>query len=168
VIISLIAALDRNRIIGNHNQLPWHLPVDFAHFKATTMGKPILMGRKTFASIGKPLPGRHNIVLSNNPGFQLAGADVASSVEHACELAGDVAELMVIGGSAIYALCLPLAQRLYLTHVEAEFIGDAWFPAFDAAGWVAVQSRVSEVDEKNAYRCRFVRYEKTAAMESTC
>lgn len=160
MIISLIAAMDRNRLIGDHNQLPWHLPVDFAHFKSVTMGKPVLMGRKTFESIGRPLPGRQNIVLSRDPSYQVDNIDIAQTFDQAVELAGDAAELMVIGGSTIYEQLLARAQRLYLTYVEAEFKGDAWFPAIDADAWSIIEQTRSEIDAKNAYCCRFVTYEK--------
>lgn len=152
--------MDRNRLIGNNNQLPWHLPVDFAHFKSVTMGKPIIMGRKTFESIGKPLPGRRNIVLSRAAGLAIEGVDVVTSLDEARSIVGDGDELMVIGGSTIYQLVLAEAQRMYLTHVEAEFEGDAWFPEFDMSLWSVQDETISEIDEKNLHRCRFVTYEK--------
>ncbi len=160
MIISLIAAIDRNRLIGNNNQLPWHLPVDFAHFKSVTMGKPVVMGRKTFESIGRPLPGRQNIVLTRDVDYRAAKVDLARDLDHAIELAGEADELMVIGGSAIYVLALPQATRVYLTHVEAEFTGDAWFPELDPMEWSIIEQTKSEIDEKNAWPCRFVTYEK--------
>ena len=160
MIISLIAAMDRNRLIGNNNQLPWHLPVDFAHFKSVTMGKPIMMGRKTFESIGKPLPGRQNIVLSRDSGWRAEGVDVASDLEHGLVLAASAEEIMVIGGSTVYQLALPKVQRMYLTHVEAEFEGDAWFPLLALDEWRVSAESFSEIDERNRYRCRFVTYEK--------
>jgi len=160
MIISLISAMDRNRLIGNNNQLPWHLPADFAHFKSVTMGKPVIMGRKTYESIGKPLPGRTNIVLSRNPDTQYEGVECVSSFEHALALVPDAEEFMVIGGSTIYEMLLPRANRLYLTYVEAEFDGDAWFPEFDKNQWYELESVLRKADEKNLYDCRFVTLEK--------
>ncbi|HEY5790823.1 MAG TPA: dihydrofolate reductase, partial [Gammaproteobacteria bacterium] len=127
--LALIAALDRNRLIGRDNALPWHLPADLQHFKRLTLGKPVLMGRRTWESLGRPLPGRHNIVLSRDPAFRAEGATVVGSLDAALEAAGDAAEAMVIGGAAFYATMLPRARRLYLTEVDGEFDGDAWFPA---------------------------------------
>ena len=152
--------MDRNHLIGNNNQLPWHLPADFAHFKAVTMGKPIVMGRKTFESIGKPLPGRKNIVLSRNPELKFEGVDCVSDFSQAVSLVADVEELMVIGGSAIYEMLLPTVDRMYLTYVEAEFSGDAWFPEFDKNQWIETEVVVRPADEKNIYDCLFVTLEK--------
>jgi dihydrofolate reductase len=160
VIVSIIAAMDRNHLIGNKNQLPWHLPADFAHFKAVTMGKAIVMGRKTFESIGKPLPGRKNIVLSRNPETKYEGVDCVSSFSQAVSLVGDVEEIMVIGGSAVYEMLLPEVDRMYLTYVEAEFSGDAWFPKFDKNQWFEIEVVERPADEKNLYDCRFVTLQK--------
>jgi dihydrofolate reductase len=160
MIISLIAAMDRNRLIGNNNQLPWHLPADFAHFKAVTMGKPIVMGRKTWESIGRPLPGRTNIVLSRNPDIQFEGAVCVSSFDEAVAAVPEAEEIMVIGGSSIYEMLLPKVSRMYLTYVDAEFEGDAWFPDYDENQWRVKESRVHPADEKNLYSCRFVTLEK--------
>ena len=160
MIISLITAMDRNRLIGNNNQLPWHLPADFAHFKSVTMGKPVIMGRKTYESIGKPLPGRTNIVLSRDPDIRFEGVACVSSFEQALLLVADAEEVMVIGGSTIYEMLLPRANRLYLTYVDAEFEGDAWFPEFDKDQWFELESVLRKADEKNPYDCRFVTLEK--------
>ncbi len=156
----MVAAMDRNHLIGNNNQLPWHLPADFAHFRSVTMGKPIVMGRKTFESIGKPLPGRTNIVLSRNPETQFEGAVCVSNIEQALAAVPDAEEIMIIGGSTIYQMLLPQANRLYLTFVDAEFEGDAWFPDVDDNQWFESDSRIRPADEKNAYNCRFVTLEK--------
>lgn len=161
MIISLIAAMDRNRLIGNKNQLPWHLPADFAHFKSVTMGKPVVMGRKTFESIGKPLPGRTNIVLSRNPDTKIEGVVCVSSFEEAVAAVPDAEEIMVIGGSSIYKMLLPKVDRMYLTYVEGEFSGDAWFPQFDKSQWREIEVKTRKADEKNAYDCCFVTLEKT-------
>jgi len=152
--------MDRNRLIGNNNQLPWHLPADFAHFKSVTMGKPVIMGRKTYESIGKPLPGRTNIVLSRDPDIRFEGVACVSSFEQALLLVADAEEVMVIGGSTIYEMLLPRANRLYLTYVDAEFEGDAWFPEFDKNQWFELESVLRKADEKNLYDCRFVTLEK--------
>jgi len=160
MLVSIIAAMDRNQLIGNNNQLPWHLPADFAHFKSTTMGKPIVMGRKTYESIGKPLPGRKNIVLSRSPDTQFEGVVCVNSFEDALAAVPDAGEIMIIGGSTIYEMLLPRVNRMYLTYVEAEFEGDAWFPAFDKSQWLQRDSVIRPADEKNAYDCRFVTLEK--------
>ena len=144
--LCLIAALAQNRVIGRDNQLPWHLPADLKHFKAMTLGKPIIMGRKTWDSLGRPLPGRLNLVVSRQPGLQLEGAEVFASLEAAIVRAEQWAreqgagELMLIGGAQLYAQALPLAQRLYLTHVGLRPEGDAWFPEFSEADWHLVSS----------------------------
>jgi len=160
MIISIIAAMDRNRLIGNKNQLPWHLPADFAHFKSVTMGKPIVMGRKTFESIGKPLPGRTNIVLSRNPDIRFEGVICVSSFADAVAAVPDAEEIMIIGGSAIYEMLLPQANRLYLTYVDAGFEGDAWFPAFEESLWQEKETLTRPADDKNSYNCHFVTLEK--------
>lgn len=158
--LSFIAAMDRNRLIGNNNQLPWHLPADFAHFKAITMGKPVLMGRKTYESIGKPLPGRQNIVLTHSPDLRIEGIDVVNSIDSALAIVAEENEIMVIGGSTIYQMLLPQADCMYLTFVDAEFEGDAWFPPFDESQWLQSESSVHPADEKNLYACRFVTYQR--------
>jgi len=160
--ISLIAAMDRNRLIGSDNELPWHLPADFAYFKAVTMGKPILMGRKTFESIGRPLPGRTNIVMTRDSALQIEGVVCVTDMDQAVEQAGDAEELMVIGGSTIYEMLLPQADRLYITYVDGDFEGDTWFPVFSEADWLKVESSSHPADEKNDYSCEFVTYERRA------
>jgi dihydrofolate reductase len=139
--LCLIAALAENRVIGRDNQLPWHLPADLKHFKARTLGKPIIMGRKTWDSLGRPLPGRLNLVVSRQAGLVLAGAEVFPSLEAAIARADEwaraqgVDELMLIGGAQLYEQGLEQAARLYLTRVAQQPQGDAWFPAFDEAVW---------------------------------
>ncbi|UVJ43813.1 dihydrofolate reductase [Pseudomonas sp. LS1212] len=139
--LSLIAALAENRVIGIDNRMPWHLPGDFKYFKATTLGKPIIMGRKTWDSLGRPLPGRLNLVVSRQPGLQLEGAEVFSSLDAAIVRAEawareqGVDELMLIGGAQLYAQALEQADRLYLTRVGLRPEGDAWFPEFDESQW---------------------------------
>jgi dihydrofolate reductase len=162
VIISLIAAMDRNRLIGNKNQLPWHLPADLTHFKQVTMGKPIIMGRKTYESIGRPLPGRTNIVLTRDESFQADGVVLTGSLENAldCAASEGAEEVMIIGGSNIYGQALDHSGRLYLTLVDAEFEGDAWFPDIDMEQWQQVSSEVHAADEKNPVDYRFMIFEK--------
>ncbi|MFV3287566.1 dihydrofolate reductase [Pseudomonas sp. NY11955] len=157
--LSLIAAYAENRVIGIDNSMPWHLPGDFKYFKATTLGKPIIMGRKTWDSLGRPLPGRLNIVVSRQPGLELAGAEVFASLEEALVRAEQwareqgVEELMLIGGAQLYGQALEkgLVSRMYLTRVEMAPEGDAWFPAFDEAQWTLVSSDAQAEDGKPAY-----------------
>lgn len=137
--LSLIVAVAANGVIGRDNRLPWHIPEDLRYFKRTTLGKPVVMGRKTFLSIGKPLPGRTNIVLSTDPGWTAAGVSVARDIETALTLAGEAeggAEVMVIGGATLFAALLPRADRLYLTEIHRDYEGDVTFPRPDAARWI--------------------------------
>lgn len=157
--ISMVAAMAKDRVIGKDNAMPWHLPADFAWFKKVTMGKPIVMGRKTFESIGRPLPGRQNIVISRNPDFTAEGVTVVSDIAAAQSAAGDVEELMIIGGGSIYEACLPLADRLYLTFIDLTVAGDTCFPAWDDT-WQEVYSESYAADEKNVHAMRFVILER--------
>lgn len=157
--ISMVAAMAKDRVIGKDNAMPWHLPADFAWFKKVTMGKPIVMGRKTFESIGRPLPGRQNIVISRNPDFTAEGVTVVSDIAAAQSAAGDVEELMIIGGGSIYEACLPLADRLYLTFIDLTVAGDTCFPAWDDT-WQEVHSESYAADENNAHAMRFVILER--------
>lgn len=139
--ISLIAAVARNRALGKDGQLLWHLPEDMRYFRETTRGKPVIMGRKTWESLPdvfRPLPGRRNIVISRNPAYDAPGATLAGSLEEAVRLAQDDAEVFVIGGAEIYRQALPLAQRLYLTEVARDFDADAFFPEFSASDWTEI------------------------------
>ena len=156
--LSLIAALGENRVIGVDNRMPWHLPGDFKYFKATTLGKPIIMGRKTWDSLGRPLPGRLNLVVSRQTGLALEGAEVFPSLEAAVEraeawaLEQGVDELMLIGGAQLYAQGLELADRLYLTRVALSPEGDAWFPEFDLNRWRLVSNLENAAEgDKPAY-----------------
>ena len=159
MIISMIAAMADNRIIGKDNQMPWHLPADFAWFKRCTMGKPVVMGRKTYESIGRPLPGRLNIVISRDASLSIEGVTTVTSIEQALEVAGEVEEVMIIGGGAIYAACLPMANKLYITHIEAEIEGDTQFPDWGNE-FKETYSEAYQADEKNAYNMRFTILEK--------
>ena len=159
MIISMIAAMADNRIIGKDNQMPWHLPADFAWFKRCTMGKPVVMGRKTYESIGRPLPGRLNIVISRDASLSIEGVTTVTSIEQALEVAGEVEEVMIIGGGAIYAACLPMANKLYVTHIEAEIDGDTQFPDWGSE-FKETYAEAYQADEKNAYNMRFTVLEK--------
>jgi len=160
--ISLIAAMASNRVIGINNTLPWHLPADFKHFKAVTMGKPILMGRKTYESIGRPLPGRTNIIITHNPSYVAEGCYVVNSIEQALTLTEDDVEVMVIGGASFYQQTLAIAQRIYLTVIHHEFEGDAHFVEYDESIWHEVERADYQPDEKNCYPYSFLTLEKKA------
>ena len=158
--VSVIAALARNRVIGIENRLPWRLPEDLAHFKALTLNHPILMGRKTFESLGRPLPGRTNIVITRNPGYRRDGCLVADSIPAALALCRDAAEIFFIGGAELYGQAIPLADRLYLTEVDIEAEGDARFPDYDRSAFREV-SRESHTGEKgDALEFDFAVYER--------
>ncbi|EPE5850490.1 type 3 dihydrofolate reductase [Vibrio vulnificus] len=159
MIISMIAAMAKQRIIGKDNQMPWHLPADFAWFKRCTMGKPVVMGRKTYDSIGRPLPGRLNIVISRDESLVIEGVTMASSIAHALVLAGDVDEVMIIGGGSIYAECLPKADKLYLTFIDATIDGDTQFPDWGEQWYESYREHYS-ADEKNGYAMDFVILER--------
>lgn len=152
--ISLIAALAADRVIGMENAMPWDLPADLAWFKRNTLNKPVIMGRLTWESIGRPLPDRKNIVISRRPGSDDRVTWVRS-VEEAIAACGDVEEIMVIGGGRIYEQFLPLAQRLYLTHIDAEVEGDTHFPEYEPDEWQPVFSEFRDADEKNSHGCFF-------------
>jgi dihydrofolate reductase len=166
-IAAIVAAAD-NDVIGRNNALPWDLPADLAYFKRRTMGKPIVMGRRTFESIGRPLPGRSNIVISRQSAYAPDGVRVVASLEQAMELAEDIAlidgaeELVVIGGAQIYALSLPLLSRLYLTRVHTEPQGDAWLPAIDWQEWVEAE-REDHAAEGAYPACTFLTYTRRNA-----
>ena len=158
----MISAVAENRVIGNKNALPWHLPADFKYFKETTLGKTVVMGLNTFNSIGgKPLPGRKHIILSNDPNYQ-APADcvVARSIDEVVEMIKDVPEAMICGGASVYRQFLPLAQRLYLTYVHASPEGDTFFPEVNMAEWNEVKRTDFKADEKNKFDYSFVILER--------
>lgn len=159
--ISLIVALSSNRVIGLDNKMPWHLSADLKKFKAITMGFPIIMGRKTFEAIGKPLPGRLNIIISRNPNYQQAGCVVSGSLEaalaHACKAS---AQVFVIGGATLYEAALPIANDLYLTEIHETFSGDTFFPELDAAEWQEVAREEVADDPSVPFRYSFLKWEK--------
>lgn len=160
MIISIIAAIGNNRVIGINNKLPWNLPADMEHFRQLTMGKPVIMGQKTFESIGKSLAGRKNIVLSRDNNFWPSECIVAHSIEETLDAAKDFEEVMIMGGVSIYGQFLPLADRIYLTLVEGDFVGDAYFPEFDHNDWIEVERIEHEADENNPHRYSFVTLER--------
>jgi len=159
MIISLIAALDKNNLIGSNNGMPWHLPADFKHFKKVTMGKPIIMGRKTFESIGKPLPGRLNIVISRSD-FSADGISSASSIDAALTQVSNVEEAVIIGGANIYQQIINKVDRMYLTHIDASCEGDAWFPEFNLADWKIENQFTHKADEKNNFDFSVITYNR--------
>ena len=149
--VSLVVAASTNNVIGSDGGLPWHLPDDLRHFKRLTTGNPIVMGRRTFESIGRPLPNRRNIVMTRDPDYVAPGCDVVSSVREALDLLKDTDEVMIIGGGQVYRDFLPHADRIYLTRVQADVEGDTYFPDIDEAGWRLVSSEPHAADEKHAY-----------------
>ena len=159
--LSLIAALDHNNAIGRGNALPWHLPDDLKRFKALTLGRPVLMGRKTAESLGRALPGRRNLVLTRSARVPFAGMDAVGSLDDALAIASrdGAQELMVIGGGEVFALALPQAARMYLTHVDTVVeAADAFFPAFDPALWVVTRREPHATDARHALAFEFVDY----------
>ncbi len=159
--ISMIAAMNDERVIGIENRLPWKLPNDMKWFRQQTMGKPIVMGRKTFESFGaKPLPGRKNIIITRGENYQAEGCDVVHSIDEALQAAGDVDEVMIIGGASFYEQMLPRADRLYLTLVHTKVEGDAWFPQIDFSRWQQIERIDCDADEKNPHAHSFVILER--------
>jgi len=155
--IRIVVAYARNRVIGRDNQLPWRLPGDMKHFRQTTLGHPIVMGRKTWESLGRALPGRHNIVVTRHRGYAAADATVAASLEDALRAAA-APSVCVIGGAQLYAQALPLAHEVVATEVHADVAGDAFFPALDARQWRAVERRAQP--EENGLAYDFVTYQR--------
>lgn len=164
--LALIAAMAQNRVVGIDNKLPWHLPEDLKYFKLITTGKAVIMGRKTYDSIGRPLPNRTNIVITRSTEFSAPGIEVVNSLDAAIELAENVSlinavdEVMVIGGAQIYEAALPKADRLYLTHVHANVEGDAYFPDVDMNQWKELGREDYDASETNPYNYSFVVYDK--------
>jgi len=160
--ITLIAAMGRNREIGLDGCMPWHLPAELQHFKQTTMDKAILMGRKTWQAIGRPLPGRQNIVITRNPDFEAAGAEVCTSLTAAVDISRS-GEIMVIGGGQLYALALPLAQRMVLTLIDIQPDADTWFPEWKNREWRQTEERHFQADDKNGPAYRIVELVRVGA-----
>jgi dihydrofolate reductase len=157
--ISYIVAMGRDRSIGKDNKLPWRLPADLAYFKKTTMGHPILMGRKTYDSIGRPLPGRTNVVLTRSQDFQAEGCVVVHTAEEAMERFA-AEELFVTGGTEMFRLFMPYADKMYITWIDAEFEADTFFPEYDEALWRLVSEEPGVTDERNPYAYSFRVYER--------
>jgi len=158
--ITLIVAVADSGVIGRDNTLPWHLPEDLKRFKRLTMGKPIVMGRRTFESIGKPLPGRENIVVTRDTNYRREGVTVVHDVDGALRAAGDAAEIMVIGGAELFRALLPRARRIQLTRVHGNIEGDVVLPALDERDWQVVEREARSADERHAYDMTFEVWEK--------
>ena len=157
--ISLIVAHDQNRVIGYENKMPWHLPGELKYFKEQTMGKPIIMGRKTFESIGRPLPGRKNIVITRNDSYKVDGVELAGDLEEALTIAGNENEVMIIGGEQIFKLALPMADRLYITQIHHQFTGDTFFPSY-SSDWKLI-SQSEPINTVEGYSYTYCIYERT-------
>lgn len=160
--LSLVVAVSDNDVIGRDNALPWHLPADLKHFKAVTMGKPIVMGRKTYDSIGRPLPGRLNIIITRNRELEIPGVTVVGSFEEALARAGDAPEVAVIGGAELFRSALPLASRIYFTRVHGTVEGEIKFPVLDPAHWREVERSHHPADDKHAYAMTFTTLDRIA------
>lgn len=158
--ISAIVAMDENRVIGRNNQLPWRLPADLQHFKKVTMGKAIVMGRKTYESIGRPLPGRENIVMTRDPTLTIPGCTVVTSIPAVLELASASEELFIIGGEHVFEAFLPMIERLYLTIIHAKVEGDAYFPKLKMEEWQEKERVYHGADAENEYEYSFVVLER--------
>lgn len=154
--ISLIAAVGKNGVIGKNNSLPWNLPADMKHFRELTLGKVVIMGRKTFESIGNPLPKRINIVLTKKKDYNAEGCNVFNSVNEALAEAKSHGEIMIIGGAEIYTLFLPLVNKMYLTLIDAEIDGDSYFPKYNKNEWKEVYRKENKADEMNQYNYTFL------------
>lgn len=154
----MIAAMGKNRVIGKDNDMPWHLPADLQHFKKTTLGSPIIMGRKTYDSIGRPLPGRLNIILSRNTKLEIEGCSVVNSLDKALDLARqtDATEIFITGGAHLYDTFLEEADRLYITLIDEEFEGDTYFPDYTQLNWKEVAKEDHTADDKNPHAYSFV------------
>jgi dihydrofolate reductase len=161
-IVSLIVAMAKNGVIGRDNRLPWHLPADLAHFKRVTMGKPMVMGRKTWESLPGLLAGRRHIVVTRDRDYRAEGCTLVHDLQQALEAAGEVPEVMVVGGSTIYKELLPRASKLYLTLVAVEMDGDAHFPPIDHAQWRELSREVHPADARNVYAYTFLELERLA------
>jgi len=160
MIVSQIAAMSENHVIGKDNQLLWHMPNDLKHFKNTTSGHTVIMGRKTFDSVGKPLPKRRNIIITRQP-ITIEGCEVVNSVEAALALCLDEDEVFIVGGAEIYKLSLHLTDRIYLTVIHHTFEGDSFFPEINKSEWNEVSCENHPADDKNAFPYSFVTYERS-------
>lgn len=160
--ISVIAAMSQNRVIGRDGSLPWHLPTDLARFKSITTGHTVIMGRKTYESVGKPLPNRRTIIITRNNDYQCADVFIAHSLDEALDHAAHEDEIFILGGETVYRIALPRADRLYLTIIHATIEGDTYFPNLDFDDWKLVEDERHEIDERHAYAFSFRRYERAS------
>lgn len=158
--ISFIVAMDKHRLIGKENDLPWRLPADLAHFKRVTSGHTVIMGRKTYESIGKPLPNRRNVVVTRSQAYTAEGVDIVHSIDEAIRLTEHENETFVIGGSELFKAFWPHADRMYVTYIDEVFDGDTYFPEIDGQEWELVSIEAGIVDEKNVYPHEFRVYER--------
>ena len=158
--LSIVVAMDDNRLIGKDNRLPWYLPADLAYFKKITTGNSILMGRKTYDSIGRPLPNRRNIVITRNPEILISGCEVVDSIEAALSITESDDEVMVIGGASLCVQLLPIVTRLYITQIEGTFEGDVYFPHYDQSEWYQVSSESHQPDDINKFVYHFIVMER--------
>ncbi len=158
--LAIIVAMDEQRLIGKDNDLPWKISADLQYFRRTTMGKPIIMGRNTHESIGRPLPGRQNIVISSQQNYKAEGCDVVHSIDDALALCRDAEQVMVMGGASLYQQILPLADFLYLTRVHASLDGDTWFPEWSEQDWQLISSEDHQADENNEFDYSFQLYQR--------
>lgn len=167
MLISMIAAMANNRVIGADNSMPWHLPADLQHFKRITLGKPVIMGRKTYQSIGKALPGRLNIVITGDQGFAVPDGLVVNSCAEALQIAQNhpesAEEVMIIGGGSIYQYFMPQCQRLYLTLIDLDVQGDTYFPEYHTSNWQQLTAETHPADMKNPYNYQFITLAKSAS-----
>ena len=158
--ISIVVAMSSNSLIGKDGNLPWHLSADLQHFKSITMVKPIVMGRLTYESIGRPLPGRENIVLTRDPGYKADGCTIVHDLEQVTSRCSDTDEIMIIGGAQLYIETIPLANKLFITEVHAELDGDTFFPDFERKQWREIERQRFDADEKNDFNYSFVVLER--------
>jgi dihydrofolate reductase len=156
--LSIIVAFDQNRLIGNNNQLPWHLPADLKHFRAITMGHHMIMGRKTFESIGKPLPGRTSVIVTRQRDYHHEGCIVVGSMDEAIRECTGQEEVFIIGGAQIFECTMPMAQKLHITQIHHAFEGDTWFPEISPKEWTLVSETHHPADEKNQWEYSFLEY----------
>ncbi len=159
--ISLIAAMAKNSIIGRDNDMPWHMPADLKHFKELTSGKPVIMGRRTFESIGRPLPNRPNLIVTRNTKYKAEGCSIFHSVEDAIKSVEDLPEIMIIGGAAIYEQAMPLADRMYLTYIDLETKGDTKFPEWVESDWKEIERIEHLADVNNPHNYAFITLDRT-------
>jgi dihydrofolate reductase len=165
MIISMIAAMSENRVIGQGNSLPWHLPADLRYFKEKTLGHAVIMGRKTFESVGRPLPRRRNVVVTRNRDFQFDRVETVGSIEEALELLENEEEVFIVGGGEVYRQSFDLADKLYLTVIYHQFEGDTFFPEFDESRWSLIEKVDFPADSENPYPFSFLTYRKSVNEE---